>query len=165
MHRFQDNTGREWCLSLNGWQLKRLKELIGFDARDHESIFKAASDPALLCDVLYVLCQDQANKDGITDQQFGEAMTGDAIDAAADAYMQESVDFFPLRQRPAMKAMLAKIQETQTQATKLAEEKLNGAAMDQMIAKAMSEANRKIDDLLAGMSTGNSSGTVPASPA
>lgn len=165
MHQFHDNQGRKWSLSLNGWQLKQLKEQINFDARDHESIFRAASDPLLLCDVLYVLCAEQCKAAGVTDQQFGEALTGDAIDAAADAYMQESVDFFPIRQRPAMKAMLAKIQETQMQATKLAEEKLNGAAMDQMIAKAMSEANQKIDDLLAGMNTGNSSGTVPASPA
>lgn len=164
MHWFRDNTGREWCLSLNGWQLKKLKELLGFDARDHESIFRAASDPALLCDVLYVLCKDQADKDGVSDQQFGEALTGDAIDSAADAYMQESVDFFPQRQRPALKALLAKMQQTQQRATALAEEKLNSPAMEAMIARAMTEANQKIDALLAGMNTGSLSGTAPESP-
>lgn len=165
MHRFRDNTGREWCLSLNGWQLKRLKEQIGFDARDHESIFQAVGDPALLCDVLYVLCQEQADKDGVTDRQFGEALTGDAIDSAADAYMQESVDFFPQRQRPALKAMLTKIQEMQDRATTLAEEKMNSPAMQAMIGRAMSEASQNIDDLLAGMNTGSLSGTAPESPA
>ena len=165
MHKFKDNADREWSLSLNGWALKKLKEAIGFDARDHESILKAANDPSLLCDVLFVLCEDHAKERSVTDRQFGEGLTGDAIDAATEAYMQESVDFFPQRQRPALRTMLAKVNETQERATTLAAEKLTSPAMDQMIERSMNEASQRMDDLLAGKSIGSSSGNAPASPA
>jgi hypothetical protein len=157
MHKFKYSREREWSISLNGWTLKRLKEELDFDARDHESILRVSSDPALLCNVLFVLCEDQAKEKSVTDRDFGMAMTGDAIEAAADAYMQETADFFP-RQKQALNTMLARMKETQDRATALATEKLNSPAMSQMIDKAMSEQSQKIDDLLAGTSTGNSSG-------
>jgi hypothetical protein len=157
MQKFKDNQGREWSISLNGWTLKRLKDQLQFDARDHESILRAANDPALLCDVLFVLCEDQAKERSVTDRDFGVAMTGDAIEAAAYAYMQETANFSP-RQKQALQTMLARMKETQDRATALATEKLNSPAMSQMIEKAMSEQSQKIDDLLAGTSTGSSSG-------
>src|SRR5437868_5352330 len=100
MHEFQDNLQRPWRITLNGWQLRKLKERIDFDARDHESILRAAGDPVLLCNVLFLLCEDQAKAAGISDEDFGTSLGGDAIDAAAEAYLAESVDFFPQRQRP-----------------------------------------------------------------
>lgn len=162
MHRFKDNTGREWRLSLNGWQLKKLKETLDFDARDHESILRAASDPVLLCNVLFVLCEEQAKADGVSDQQFGEAMGGDAIDEAAQAYLEESVDFFPRSQRPALTKVLATVKDYQTRATALAEEKLTSPAMTQLMEKCLTEANQRIDSLLAGTGTGSLSGKLPA---
>jgi hypothetical protein len=157
MHKFKDNQGREWSLSLNGWQLKKLKETLGFDAREHESILRAANDPCLLCDVLFVMCQDQAKELSVTDEDFGKAMTGDAIEAAIDAYMQETADFSP-RQKQALKTMLARMNETQDRATALATEKLNSPAMTAMIERTMQEKSAEIDALLAGTSTGSSSG-------
>jgi hypothetical protein len=157
MHKFKDSEGREWQVSLNGYQLKKLKDTIGFDARDHESILQAANDPILLCNVMYVLCEDQAKNLDLTDEDFGRAMGGDAIEQAADAYMQETADFFP-RQKPALKAMLARMTETQDRATALATEKLNSPAMATLIQRAMAEKEQEIDALLAGTSTGSSSG-------
>lgn len=161
MQKFKDKQGREWSISLNGWTLKKLKETLNFDARDHESILRAANDPSLLCDVLFVLCQGQAEKLGVTDRDFGESMTGDVIEAAADAYMQETADFSP-RQKQALNTMLVKMRTTQDRATALAAEKLNSPQMDALIERAMSEQSQKIDDLLAGTNIGNSFGKSPA---
>jgi hypothetical protein len=165
MHRFKDNADREWDISLNGWQLKKLKETIDFDARDHESILKAANDPLLLCNVLFVLCEKQAKERGVSDEQFGEALGGDAIDAATEAYIQESVDFFPRSQRPALNKVLATVKDYQTRATDLATEKLNSPAMANLVEASLTEANQRIDRLLAGTTTGDSSGKPQGQPA
>lgn len=173
MQKFTDNVGREWSISLNGWQLKKLKHDLGFAARDPESIFRAAEDPGLLCDVLYVLCEDQAKAAGVTDRQFGEALTGDAIDAAAEAYMLETVDFFPQRQRPALKKALAKIREIQEKETKAGMEKLESKEFETMLSDMLTAKGTAIDKMmrdvrekfLAGTIIGNSSGNAPGSPA
>jgi len=164
-HKFKDNEGREWSLALNGWQLKNLKERINFDARDSQSILQAANDPAILCDVLFVLCEDQCKAAGVSGRQFGESLGGDAIESAAEAYIQATIDFFPQRQRQAIQMMLAKMKETQNRAMEMAKEKLTGAEMEKLITKELVKAEGMIDQILAGTSIGNSSGNVPASPA
>jgi hypothetical protein len=165
MHQFKDNQGRAWKVALNGWQLKKLKEQLDFDARDHQSIMQAAGDPVLLVNVLYLLCEEQATEANISDKQFGEAMSGDAIDDAAEAYLAESIDFFPRSQRPALTKVLATVKDYQTRATELATEKLQSPAMTTLVAKAIEEAGQKLESLLAGTSTGNSSGKLQESPA
>ena len=165
MHQFKDNQGRPWQIALNGWQLKKLKEQIDFDARDHESILRAAEDPCLLCNVLFLLCEDQANTKGVTDQQFGESLTGDAIDDATEAYIAESVDFFPRSHRPALQKILETLKDYQTRATTMATEKANSPAMKELVKKVIAERSEKIDSLLLGTSIGSSSGNAQASPA
>jgi regulator of extracellular matrix RemA (YlzA/DUF370 family) len=41
------------------------------------------------------LCKDQADKQSITDEDFGRALSGDVITQAADAFVEELIDFFP----------------------------------------------------------------------
>jgi hypothetical protein len=60
-----------------------------------KSLSKLVSDPVTLADVLYCLCKDQADKQSITDEDFGRALAGDAITLAADAFVEELIDFFP----------------------------------------------------------------------
>lgn len=165
MHQFKDNQSRAWQLALNGWQLKKLKERLDFDARDHESILHAAGNPMLLCDILYLLCEDQAKAANVTDEDFGKSLTGDAIDDAAEAYLAESVDFFPRSQRPALTKVLATMKTYQERATALATEKLDSPAMNQLVERAMAEASQKLDKALAGTPIGNLSGRLQESPA
>ncbi len=165
MHQFKDSEGRPWQVVLNGYQLKRLKEQIDFDARDHQSILRAADDPVLLCNVLFLLCEDQAKSKCISDEDFGRALGGDAIDDATEAYLLESTDFFPRSQRPALKQVLKTMKSYKERATTLATEKLNSPAMKKLVTNAMKESSQKIDRLLAGTTTGSSSGKLQASPA
>lgn len=164
MHSF-NAAGLGWRLSLNGWQLKKLKERIGFDARDPDSIMQAASDPVLLVDVLYLLCEDQAKEFSVSERQFGEALAGDVLEQAVDAYLKETVDFFPPRQRPALNKMLAKMTDFQNRATAMAEEKIDSPEMESLFQAELTKASRKIDQLLAGTNTGEPSGSLQASPA
>ena len=62
--------------------------------------------------MLYVVCKTEADANGVTDEQFGEAMAGDAIDQATKALLEEIVDFSPSpRDRARARRVLEKATE------------------------------------------------------
>jgi len=100
MHSFVDNSQRTWEVAINVAAVKRIRGLLGIDLYSlvddgFKYLSKLVSDPVTLADVLYCLCKDQADKQSITDEDFGRALAGDAITLAADAFVEELIDFFP----------------------------------------------------------------------
>lgn len=106
MRVFKDNTGRDWQLILNVFQMKRIRARLGVDlvnviALDKDGkvqvdlIDRIANDPCLLVDILWVMVEEQAKVIEVTDEQFGTALAGDAIEEATKAFLDELVDFFP----------------------------------------------------------------------
>jgi hypothetical protein len=100
MHSFVDNSRRTWEVAINVAAVKRIRGLLGIDLYalvddGFKSLSKLVSDPVTLADVLYCLCKDQADKQSISDEEFGRALAGDAITQAADAFVEELIDFFP----------------------------------------------------------------------
>ena len=100
MHSFVDNSRRTWEIAINVAAVKRIRGLLGIDLYalvddGFKSLSKLVSDPVTLADVLYCLCKDQAEKQSISDEEFGRALAGDAITQAADAFVEELIDFFP----------------------------------------------------------------------
>jgi len=100
MRVFKDNAGRTWTLQINVAAVKRVRGLVGIDlyqlASDgFESLGKLVSNPVDLADVLYCLVKDQADSQKITAEDFGRALAGDCITQAADAFVEELIDFFP----------------------------------------------------------------------
>ena len=99
MHSFVDNSRRTWEIAINVAAVKRIRGLLGIDLYalvddGFKSLSKLVSDPVTLADVLYCLCKDQADKQSISDEDFGRALAGDAITRAADAFVEELIDFF-----------------------------------------------------------------------
>jgi hypothetical protein len=113
MHVFRDNNGRDWCIEINVASVKRTKALMGVDlyglvdAR-FEGLDKLLGNPCDLVDVLYCLVKAEADKRGITDEDFGRGMGGDSLQRASDAFMAELIDFFP---DPRVRAGLTKVLE------------------------------------------------------
>ena len=106
MRSFKDSTGALWEVSINIGTVKRVKALLKDDAgkpvdlsRLLEDGFKGYAallgDLSLFVDVLYVICKPQADREGVSDVQFGEAFGGDTLEVAADAFREELIDFFP----------------------------------------------------------------------
>jgi len=100
MHSFVDNSRRRWEVAINVAAVKRIRGLLGIDLYalvddGFKSLSKLVSDPVTLADVLYCLCKEQADKQSISDEDFGRALAGDAITQAADAFVEELIDFFP----------------------------------------------------------------------
>lgn len=99
MRTFNDSTGRTWTLTLTLDAAKRVKSLcnvnlLELDAGDPPLLTKLGTDVILLCDVIFALVKPQADTLGVSDEQFGAALGGDAILAAHTAFYEELVDFF-----------------------------------------------------------------------
>lgn len=137
MKQFSDTTGNVWAVSVNVGTVKRVKDLLEInllDIADGGVIDRISADPVLLCDILYVVCKDQADKDGITDVQFGQSMSGDVLDTALDALVGELVDFFPNpRRREILKQAWGKMRDLETKMMDKAEITLDGIEVDQML--------------------------------
>jgi len=114
MKTFTDTAGRTWTVTVNVDGIKRVRSLVNINLLDVlddgcKLLADLHDDPVLLVDVLYCLCKPEADRLQVTDEQFGRAMSGDALLQAAGALLESLSDFFPqARQRAAMKDLLEK---------------------------------------------------------
>ena len=131
MKSFTDNAGRTWMVTVNVAAIKRVRALCGvdlnaiveMDEKNNPStklLERLSTDPVLLVDVLYAVCKNEADTQGITDEEFGMAMAGDAIDHATAALLDEVVNFFPEAKRQAFQKILSATRRFE----KIAREKL-----------------------------------------
>ena len=100
MRQFKDNAGRTWTVDINVATLKRVRGLTGVDLMqviEGTLIEKLIRDPVLLCDVVYAVCKPEADAatPRVSDEEFGKAMAGDAIEAATGAVLDELISFCP----------------------------------------------------------------------
>lgn len=99
---FKTSDGRDWIVRLDAMKIRDVRESCDVDlgTLDFAKVAeRLGSDPVLLADVLWALCQDAAAKGSIQKQQFYEGLVGDAIDDAARALLQARADFSPARTR------------------------------------------------------------------
>ncbi len=114
MQVFKDNEGRAWVIQIHVAAIKKCRALLDVDLPNlmEDGFTKLAAtvaDVVKLIDILYVLCQDQANERKVTDEDFGRAMWGDVMESASNAFIKELIDFFPgaLRREGLLKVMEA----------------------------------------------------------
>ena len=156
MKTFTDTTGRVWTVTINVNAIKRVRALIDVDLLEvieGTLLERLIRDPILLCDVVYAVCKPEADKLGVTDEEFGKAMAGDAIDQATKALLEELVGFSP---SPQGRANLQRILETTWRMIEKAQDVI-AARIDS------GEIERAAEQLLATSS--DSSGSSPASAA
>ena len=114
MRVFKDGEGRPWVVAVNVTAIKRVRAHLEIDLYalldgDYAGLDRLLKHPVDLVNVVYVLCMDEAGKRGVSDEDFGRAMYGDAILSATDAFTGELADFFPdPRRREALRKVLAK---------------------------------------------------------
>lgn len=162
MKSFTDNAGRTWNVEINVAALKRIKGLTGVDlleALDGTLIERLVRDPVLLCDVLYAACKIEADQHAppISDEEFGRAMAGDAIEHATAALLDEIVSFCPSpRDRAALGRVLDATRHAMEKARDLVEARLESGELERAIDAALKLPGAERD--------GPSSGAAPASP-
>lgn len=167
MSRFKDANHREWHLDITVNELRRVKKMVDLDLLDLEegrTIARLANDPILLVDVLWILCEDQAQKEGITDEQFGRSLRGEVIEHATEALFEALTDFFP----PQRQILLRKLIETaRTMGQKeraLVEMYVNSPALEEFMDQQIEELKQKLETALKKKpADGNSSMSLPGS--
>jgi hypothetical protein len=152
MREFTDNKDRRWQVVLNVQQVRLVRDILRLDlfkamADDFAIYNRIMGDPVILVDLLYCLCRDQARDAGVSDEEFGRAMAGDAISAGAAAFTEELVDFFPDAR------MRATLRQTMEKAAVVAA----GLAMAAM------GAIERVDPQMILETMSSSSGNVPVS--
>lgn len=159
MRTFKDNAGRDWTVAINVNAIKRVRDLAKvnlLDVFEGKLIDRLAADPVLLCDVLYAVCKPQADTAGVSDEQFGEALAGDAIELATKALLEELVSFSPNpRDRAALGRVIKALWNSVEKARDLLEARMNSSELENRLDIAMRNA---LETAL-----GPSSGSVPAS--
>ncbi len=154
MKTFKDSQGREWNLAINVDAVKRVRSLLDVDlleVTDGKLLERIASDEVLMVDLVYVLVKPEADAKGVTDEEFGRAMAGDAIDAAYTAFMEELTSFFRNPQRRALlKKALAKLNDLEARVLDRAEKRIDSGELDEVVEEVLS-------------THGPSSGNLPAS--
>ena len=161
MKSFTDNTGRTWTLAVNVGTIKRVRALCDVNLANIITISgttpkvdlleRLGNDPVLLVDVLYAAVKPEADTKGVSDQEFGQAMSGDAIEMATTALLDEVIDFFPETKRKVFRKILDATRRFETKGKAALQALLDDPALD-----------GKIDAALAQLTT--SSGNSQESP-
>jgi len=136
---FKDTAGLEWSLCINVETIKRVRTMLNIDlidAIEGKLISQLASDPILLCDVVYALVKVEADARGVSSDQFGARMGGDAIEFATTALLEELVNFFPLRRRQTLTKALQKFREVESKGAALIDKKLEAINVDSVLENA-----------------------------
>ena len=133
MKTFTDNAGRSWNISVTVDAVKRVRSLLDVDLTEAASgklIQQLADNPVLLCDVIYCIVKPQADEREITDEDFGRAMAGDAIDQATTAFLEDLVNFFPSRKREMLQKVLVKLKNLEAIAAEVVNKRLDSPEME-----------------------------------
>ena len=154
MKTFTDNAGRTWTIAINVDAIKRVRGLLDIDLLEiveGKLIEKLIRDPVLLCDVVYAVCKPEADAKGVSDEEFGRAMAGDAIELATKALLEDLVGFSPSpRDRANLQRVLETTWRVMDKARDLVEARLDSVNVEKVVQQALA-------------TVGNSSGAVPAS--
>ena len=136
MQTFKDNLDRVWTISLNIANVKKIKESLKvniMEAVEGDLLPRIATDPILLCDMIFVLCKEEADKKNISDIDFGKSMGGDAIEQATDAFLQELITFFPQRRRRLLKKSLNKMRDLESKILEHVEIKIDSPEIENRV--------------------------------
>ncbi|TVQ57550.1 MAG: hypothetical protein EA377_00825 [Phycisphaerales bacterium] len=169
MKTFTDTTGRNWTITVNVDAIKRVRSLCDVDLlewSDGKLIERLIRDPILLCDVVYAVCKPQIDERSITDEDFGQAMAGDAIEHATTALLEEVVNFSPnLRDRQLAERVMKRTWQAMDRARDVIETRID-QELDRITDEALEELEKELtgEGLPgAGAGDGGSSGSLPAS--
>lgn len=104
MATFTDNTGKDWQVKVNPVTLAKVEDCLGCDFAtepedDGGPIIRIATDCMFCFRVLWVLCESQAEERGVSSEDFGDALVGDALGKAQRALCQAISDFYPSAER------------------------------------------------------------------
>lgn len=103
MQIFADVAGTNWIIDLNIRSVRdirrrmaaRSKDFGGVDFLDYATLLFSLTDILFGADLLALILQGQIEAAGLTEEQFGERLRGEALFKGLEALTAEYIDFFP----------------------------------------------------------------------
>lgn len=143
---FTDSAGRSWNLALNFTAAQRVKDVTGVNLLSGTKAIEALldDDGMRLVGVVMALCQPAMEERGLSDLDFGEGLDGDAIDAATTAFLEAFVNFTRPAKRPALRRLLAKVNEIEHLQTSKAESLIDGGALDTLVERELARMEQAV---------------------
>lgn len=149
---FTDSKARVWRLEFNIPICRRLKSEVGFDIGDLQegkALIQMVMDPMKFAQVLWLLCESQADRDKVTEEQFGQSLNGDALDDAFVALNGAVVNFTPSHLRAAAMKVVAATDQAMQASGKAMVRAIESQA-DQITEVIERETKKAIDESLSG---------------
>lgn len=143
MQKFVDTAGRVWVVEINVATIKRVRRLTEvnlLEVVEGELIERLSRDPVLLCDVLYAVCQPQALRDGVSDEQFGSGLAGDCLGEATAALLSGLVAFFPEPRRRLLAKAAEKYQAVEARSLAMVETKIESPEFEATLMERVEQA-------------------------
>jgi|11BtaG_2_1085332.scaffolds.fasta_scaffold84226_2 hypothetical protein len=139
MQTFTDNGGRDWQVKVNPITLGKIEQTTGesfsADPEDGEGpIVRIATDCMYAFQVLWVLCEAQANERGVSSEDFGDALVGDVLGKAQAALCEAIADFYPdPARREAVRRVFSVIKAAEAKLLAKASKQLDDLDVDQLV--------------------------------
>jgi len=138
---FVDNAGRTWTIAVHVDSIRRVRDLTGINLANSlsgEFFERLATDPLLLCDVIFALVKPETEAQGVSEPDFARGMAGDAIDRATEALVEGLADFFPNDRRTLLRKAVAKLKALERMVYDEAGRRLESVSLEQEMAKLLS---------------------------
>lgn len=154
MATFKDNAGKEWTVELDRNLIVGVRNT--FDGLDLLSIDGAAyqrlrADPILLVDTIWLICEQQAKEQGVSSEDFGRSLAGDAISDATAALLAAILEYSPKHVREPLQQMMAKFDTVYDAGIARAMKQVTDPALtDKLLGKIDDNVTKSIDDFLNG---------------
>ena len=148
---WKDRDGRKWSTLISVTTIARVKEATGvnlLDIVEGKLLPRFLDDPLLLVDVLYVVSKSQADERSVSKDAFGDLFVGDVTVDAMQALVQGLLDFFPSDRRAMIGRLWKATERAQSEAVKMAADKLDSPLIEQALEGAIRKASDEIDQQL-----------------
>lgn len=111
MKTFTDTAGRTWEAAITVATVKAVRAKFGIDLMNAKTTLRhIADDPIAFCDVLFACLK---GPEGVSADDFIASLSGDALEAATDAFLEAYADFFPKGRREILRKLLARGREVE----------------------------------------------------
>lgn len=136
MVTWKDKNGAEWVCEITVKTLKDIKKRLDIDLMQvDKTIERVITDVCLLCDVLFVIHSSECEKRGISDEDFGTLLAGDAIADATQAFIDAMINFFPSQQRDLLAKISKKRQEVMARILEKTDKEIDNLDVEELVKK------------------------------
>ena len=148
MKTFQTLDGTEWKVAVTVLTIKRVMEETGLKLTDlfanEAKIGEFFSDDVRFAEVVWSVVRPQAEHLGRTPEQFFGSMDGTVIEAASEALLAETVDFFQEPRRSLLRRVLDKYRAShnklQTEGVLAVEKKIEEMDFDKLLSQTLTNS-------------------------